>query len=219
MKKFKDSKFWQWFRWLLLALLIAAVFYVVIFVIDWSPRSRKLEVTPTVDPVISLLEGISENQAAINERLDALEATDEVKEEEVKPTSTPMPTPIPTNKAETAENNLINPELFDAGDQPAGDGVGKFDIGVNPGQIGIVFGVDLNWDGNSISGTGCEMVLLEEGWYENFSIVDGRYEIYDLPSSDPEGWIEVLATERVGEQHNHYGCPAEKQIPIWSPAE
>ena len=51
MKKLNDSKFWQWFRWVLLALIIAAVLYVAIFVIDWSPRSRKLDATPTPDPV------------------------------------------------------------------------------------------------------------------------------------------------------------------------
>ena len=45
--------------------------------------------------------------------------------------------------------------LFDADSQPAGDGEGFFDIGVNDNQVGIVFGWDLSWDENLIEGEGC----------------------------------------------------------------
>ncbi len=106
-----------------------------------------------------------------------------------------------------AENNLVNPALFDADDNAAGHPAGYHDIGVNPGQIGIVFGYHLKWNGFDAMGGGCDLVVLPPGWYENFSIEDGRYEVYNVPSSDYEGWVEVLVSQRVKEQAEHYACP------------
>jgi hypothetical protein len=110
----------------------------------------------------------------------------------------------------------VNPVLFDAGEHPAGESTpGLFDIGVNPDQIGIVFGWNLSWGLNEIPGEGCEMVVLMPGWYENFSIEDGRYEVYTVPSTDVDGWTQVLVSQRVVEQAAHYGCPADADPPIW----
>ena len=69
----------------------------------------------------------------------------------------------------------------------------------------------------SLKVKGAEIVVFYPGWYEDFRIVDGRYEVYEVPSGDYKGWALSLATERVGEQYTHYGCPAEKQVPVWSP--
>jgi hypothetical protein len=133
----------------------------------------------------------------------------EVEEPELEPVVAPV-----------VSNTLVNPVLFDAGEHPAGESTpGFFDIGINPGQLGLVFGWDLNWNGNSISGEGCEIVVLPVGWYENFSIVDGRYEVYTLPSADPAGWTQVLVDQRVAEQAEHYGCPADKVPPVWEGGE
>jgi len=113
-------------------------------------------------------------------------------------------------------NALASPVLFDAGEDPAGEkDPGLFDIGVNADQIGIVFGWNLSWGENSIEGEGCEMVVLPHGWYENFEILDGRYEIYTLPSSDPTGWTKVLVDQRVAEQAAHYGCDPKAVPPVW----
>lgn len=126
----------------------------------------------------------------------------------VAPDATAMPVVV--------SNSLVNPELFDAGEDPAGEAdPGLFDIGVNAGQLGIVFGWNLSWGENSIEGEGCEIVVLSGGWYENFEILDGRYEIYTLPSSDPTGWTQVLIDQRVVEQATHYGCDSKVVPPVW----
>lgn len=131
--------------------------------------------------------------------------------------STPVPTTV---VAPVVTNSLVNPELFDAGEDPAGEAdPGLFDIGVNANQLGIVFGWDLSWGENSIKGEGCEIVVLSGGWYENFKILDGRYEIYDLPSSDIDGWTKVLVDQRVAEQAAHYGCSADAVPPVWEGGE
>jgi len=123
--------------------------------------------------------------------------------EEPEPVDEPE---VVTIVAPVVSNSLVNPVLFDADTQPVGDDEGFFDLGVNPGQIGIVFGWDLSWGANSI---------LSSGWYEDFRMVDGRYEVYSLPSSDPTGWTQVLVDQRVAEQAEHYGCPADKVPPTW----
>ena len=149
-----------------------------------------------------------------------------------EPTNAPSLTPTTTPKSVTSvqatktpvaqfpKNSLVNPVLFDAGEDPAGEAdPGLFDIGVNDDQIGIVFGWDLSWDENSIEGEGCEMAVLNPGWYEDFQILDGRYEIYTLPSKDPAGWREVLIQQRVAEQAKHYGCSANAVPPVWEGGE
>ncbi|MCC6710754.1 MAG: hypothetical protein IT416_00135 [Candidatus Pacebacteria bacterium] len=104
-------------------------------------------------------------------------------------------------------NNLVNPELHHSDDNPAGDEMGYHDIGVNDGQIGLVFAYHITWDGTDLGGGGCDMTVLTPGWYENVGIEDGRFEVYDVPSSDYPGWVEVLVAQRVEEQADHYGCP------------
>ena len=130
---------------------------------------------------------------------------------------TPKPTvALSTSTPVVVGNTLVNPELFDAGEDPAGKfNPGFFDIGVNDNQIGIVFGYNLAWGKHFVKGEGCEIVVLSGGWYENFEILDGRYEIYTLPSSDPTGWTKVLVEQRVAEQATHYECPADVVPPVW----
>jgi len=129
------------------------------------------------------------------------------------------PAAVPTTAPLAISNSLESPKLFDAGEDPAGEAdPGLFDIGINPDQIGIVFGWNLSWGENSIKGEGCEIVVLPPGWYEDFMIEDGRYEIYDLPTSDPQGWTQVLVDQRVAEQATHYGCP-NVVPPVWEGGE
>ncbi len=123
-------------------------------------------------------------------------------------------TPAPVKLA--GIDGLESPRLHHAGEHPAGESsVGMFDIGVNEGQYGLVFGWNLAWGAQSIPGEGCELVVLVSGWYEDFEITDGRYEVYDLPAADPSGWAEVLLSQRIEEQATHYGCPADKVPPVW----
>ena len=48
-------------------------------------------------------------------------------------------------------------------------------------------------------------------------MTDGRYEVYDVPSSDYPGWVEVLGQQRADEQSKDYGCPTREfeSIPQW----
>lgn len=121
-----------------------------------------------------------------------------------------------TSAVVVGTEGLETPKLHHAGEDPAGEAdPGLFDIGVNPGQYGLAFGWNLAWGANNIPGEGCELVILVPGWYEDFEITDGRYEVYDLPATDPSGWAAVLLSQRIEEQADHYGCPAEKTPPSW----
>ena len=120
------------------------------------------------------------------------------------------------------------PTLFDA--QSTGKGViAAFDLGVNPGQLSIVFGYGLQYrdtvsgqwtisDDGTISGGGCALAVLEPGWYPSFVILDGRYEIYDLPGIQQNDWQRKLVAERVAEQATHYSCSGKTlaDVLIWN---
>lgn len=111
---------------------------------------------------------------------------------------------------------ITAPVLFD-GQSTGKEYSASYDIGVNDGQVGVSFGYALSWDGNRSGGQGCGLVWLRQGWYPAFRITDGRYEVYDLPATDPEGWIRVLAEQRAAEQAANYDCPAKgfAEIPQW----
>lgn len=116
-------------------------------------------------------------------------------------------------------NDLVNPVLHHADSHPPEDGVGSFDVGVKNGQIGLAFGWHIAWPKGSVDagGDGCDLVILTPGWYENLQVTDGRYEVYDVPSSDYSGWVGVLGQQRADEQANDYGCPAKSfsDLPQW----
>lgn len=116
-------------------------------------------------------------------------------------------------------NDLINPVLHHAESQPPENGVGSFDVGVKQGQIGLAFGWHIAWPKGSVDagGGGCDLVILTPGWYENLQVQDGRYEVYDVPSSDYPGWVKVLGQQRADEQAKDYGCPAKsfQDLPQW----
>jgi len=76
-------------------------------------------------------------------------------------------------------------------------------------------------------GNGCDQVTLQPGWYENLFIMDGRYEVYDLPVDgtgalmDPKGWMEVLIRQRFEEQSSNYACANDQNrslgnVPTWT---
>lgn len=116
-------------------------------------------------------------------------------------------------------NSLVNPFLHHADSQPPENGVGSFDIGVKQGQIGLAFGWHIAWPKGSVDagGGGCDLVILTPGWYENLQVQDGRYEVYDVPSSDYPGWVKVLGEQRADEQAKDYGCSAKsfQDLPQW----
>lgn len=121
--------------------------------------------------------------------------------------------------APSVANTLVNPVLHHADSQPPENGVGSFDVGVKQGQIGLAFGWHIAWPKGSLDagGNGCDLVILTPGWYENLQVQDGRYEVYDVPSSDYPGWVNVLGQQRADEQAKDYGCPAKSflDLPQW----
>lgn len=130
---------------------------------------------------------------------------------------TATPVPVIAYASESAEA----PVLFDADscapeENPNGC---SLDVGVNSSQIGLAFGWHLKWPlgGLDAGGGGCDLVILQPGWYENLWLLDARFEIYSLPTSDQEGWIKVLASQRADEQTAHYGCLKKdfEDIPQW----
>ena len=124
--------------------------------------------------------------------------------------------------APAGANALVNPVLHHADSQPPENGVGSFDVGVKQGQVGLAFGWHIAWPtgGVDAGGDGCDLVILTPGWYENLQVTDGRYEVYDVPSSDYPGWVKVLGQQRADEQAGDYRCPARvfQNIPQWESA-
>lgn len=171
---------------------------------------------PTRDP---LVEALATGQAQQVQGLSMIQ-TQLAQTEEPVVQNTPIPQPTPTLSAPIQPaNSLVNPVLHHAESQPPENGVGSFDVGVKQGQIGLVFGWHIAWPkGNfDAGGDGCDLVILTPGWYENLQVQDGRYEVYDVPSSDYSGWIKVLGQQRADEQAKDYGCPTRTfdDIPQW----
>ena len=172
---------------------------------------------PTRDPMIPVL---ATSQAQQAEAVSAL-AT-QVAEELVVETTAELEEAVvePTVTAVVVQNDLAAPNLFDADSCPPEENPGgcSLDVGVNPGQIGSVFGWHIAWPKGELDagGEGCDLVILTPGWYENLLILDGRYEVYDVPS-DYSGWVEVLGQQRAEEQAAHYSCPSKsfEDIPQW----
>ena len=139
---------------------------------------------------------------------------------EEPPASTPTSASTEQQVAVQApDNDLVNPELHHADSHAPEEGYGSFDVGVKEGQIGLVFGYHILWPKGDMDagGEGCDLVILTPGWYENLQILDGRYEVYDVPSNDYPGWVEVLGEQRAEEQSGDYGCPTRtfEDIPQW----
>ncbi len=130
----------------------------------------------------------------------------------------PTATSVPMQPAVQA-NGLVNPVLHHADSQPPENGVGSFDVGVHKDQVGLSFGWHIAWPKGNLDagGGGCNLVLLTPGWYENLQVTDGRYEVYDVPSSDYPGWVKVLGNQRADEQAKDYKCSQKSfsDIPQW----
>lgn len=140
------------------------------------------------------------------------------------PTATAVAAAVPTVET-TVTTPLVTsgvgspfPVLFQ--EQSTGKGAAfAYDIGVNPGQHGIVFGQFIQWETQKSGDiqNGCGLVVLESGFYRALYIVDGRYEIRDLPMGNEDFWKQKLAVDRAAEQADHYGCPDKRfeEIPVW----
>jgi hypothetical protein len=114
------------------------------------------------------------------------------------------------------------PVLFDA--QSTGRNVGfSYNVGVNEGQHGLVFGYQVVWNGKSLGGPnkGCAYVELKPGWYPDLYILDGRYEVRTLPAVNADFWKQKLTMDGLSEQGAHYGCPSGMsydQVTKWDSA-
>lgn len=122
--------------------------------------------------------------------------------------------------------NNANPTLHDG--QSTGNGaVFSYDLGVNEGQIGLVFGYSIAWNeyelgkleltaSGNVTGGGCALVVLAPNFYRDLRILSGRYEIYNLPGINDEFHIKKLVMERAREQNEHYGCQYQyKDVSLW----
>jgi hypothetical protein len=110
-----------------------------------------------------------------------------------------------SNAASAQFPDISNPRFDEGQDDNSWVSGITHDIGVLPFQVGLIFGTDIEWAGHSFKG-GCQLVVLEPGFYPGVKYA-GRYEIYDLPRSDPDGWKKVLIQQRIEEQHQNYRCP------------
>lgn len=130
--------------------------------------------------------------------------------------------PSDVNQVVPEVSGSSSPILFDA--QSTGRSVGfAYNIGVNEGQHALVFGYQIVWNGKSLGGpdNGCAFVELKPGWYPNFYILDGRYEIRSLPAVNADFWKQKLTLDGLAEQGAHYGCPSGltyDQVTKWDSA-
>lgn len=199
--------------------IIGVLSVITLGVVLWSVL-RTLPATPisepTRDSMIPALATSQEQQAGIVSALATqvaeelvIATTAELEEAVVEPTATTV----------IVQNDLETPALHHADSHAPEEGYGSFDVGVNQGQIGLVFGWHIAWPKGELDagGEGCDLVILTPGWYENLLILDGRYEVYDVPSADYSGWVEVLGQQRAEEQATHYSCPSKsfEDIPQW----
>jgi|GEM_PF-6665920 len=117
---------------------------------------------------------------------------------------------------------LLRPEKFDHDTCPPEQTAGcSFDVGVKDGQVGLAFGVGIKWPkGNlDLGNDGCKLVILRQNsWFENLWLHDARWETYDVPLDDYEGWLKNLAVQRAAEQASDYKCPDKDfaSIPQWT---
>jgi len=126
---------------------------------------------------------------------------------DVQPTASQPTAPDvqPTTTAPAQFPDISNPRFDEGQDDNSWVSGITHDIGVLPFQVGLIFGTDIEWAGHSFKGD-CQLVVLEPGFYPGVKYA-GRYEIYDLPRSDPQGWKKVLIEQRIQEQHQNYRCP------------
>ncbi len=133
-------------------------------------------------------------------------------------TATPAPKSTETPITDTGfiTNTIVNPELFDK--QSTGKEYrATYDLGINDGQLGVVFGTRVENLRTGQVVTGCALVALTEGWNDRIRITDGRYEIYTLPAPSrkvQQEWVETLIAQRRAEQAANYGCDPNKEVPI-----
>lgn len=198
---------------------IVVVVVVLIVLLVACERPARVATISTSDPY-QLALGTSQAQQSTMQQQQFNQVRDNVETLMAQPTATQLPTatPVPTATSVPA-NNLVNPTLHHADSQPPENGVGSFDVGVKQGQIGLAFGWHIDWPKGNLDagGNGCDLVILTPGWYENLRVQDGRYEVYDVPSSDYLGWVKVLGQQRADEQAKDYGCPTKSfsDLPQW----
>ncbi len=233
-----------WWKVLVLAGLLGTLLFAVIILagLYWgrpnlsavavNPNQQTQDQNPTLKDIANKLDGINDRlvyqETEISKIKDNLNNPSTVDSPStavavVVPTTTAtIATPVPTTPApiDKTGNGLVNPVLFDAGNSPPEEKGGSFDIGVKENQVGVVFGYGIKWDkgGKDLGADGGKLVILRPGWYENLWILDGRYEVYDVPSGDYEGWLKVLGTQRADEQTADYGIVKKQfsDIPQWT---
>lgn len=180
-----------------------------------SPSSTQAVVYDTAEPVRVVEQDESLSQLATQVAQLATQVAQPAKEEPMIIIATAVATKVATTMA----NDLEAPFLQHGDSHAPEEGYGSFDIGVHADQVGLVFGWHVRWPKVKMDagGEGCDLVLLTPGWYENLEILDGRYEVYTVPTSDYDGWVKVLGQQRADEQAANYGCPTKtfEEIPQW----
>jgi len=118
------------------------------------------------------------------------------------------------------------PKIRDDSDSTGKTSTKVYDIGIHPGEFGIVKGFSVNFNGTTYGDgkLGCALFMLTPGYYRNITVTDGRFEVYFLPNSnplDPTGWSKVLADQAQSVEHSIYKCPnkALSEIPVFFSSE
>lgn len=101
-----------------------------------------------------------------------------------------------------------NPQFLSAEDAPASQPAKtySFDVSVGSDELVIAAAYQIQTQGQTFGNPpkGCALIAMTEGQY-HLDMVDGRYEKYRLPSTDRNGWINVLVAQSLATQ-NRYGC-------------
>lgn len=148
------------------------------------------------------------------------------------PTASPAPAstqpPVaPTQQPAVAVN--FNPYPFysqSCGPEKNSLGGCIWDVGVmgslaDPGgrdatQIGIVKGVSVSWPkggktaNSSTNGRCALIVLLPNSWFEDLTVKDANVTVYNVSTSDIQGWLRTLVVQNAFEQQSNYNCPSKR---------
>lgn len=201
--------------WTAVAVLAIAVLGVAFFAApekSLSGAAAAATPSPTPTPTVGVDESSAAPPAAEDEEVAAAPKATATSTSEA-------PAAAGASNPQDVGGDLVAPVLDEEQSWPPEAGAGSFDLGVLEDQVSLVFGVEVAWPAGGLSagGSGCALVLLESGFYPDLRIIDGRYEVYTLPTVDQDGWKTVLVTERAAEQAAHYGCPeGVSHVRVWA---
>lgn len=118
----------------------------------------------------------------------------------------------------TSSSSRTNSALVETGNSNPNQPATDFDFTIGQDQVALVYGYQVSWPeaGLNAGGNGCDFVVLPTGNYNDIRVLDGEYNIFDLPSTNQVQSIESLVSQRVDQQVS-YGCPSSlNHILIWN---